>query len=41
MNIKLDTSMTYEQYRNQNKMEFLFISEIIKEDEKDEENDEK
>ena len=39
MNIKLDTSMTYEQYRNQNKMEFLFISDIIKEDEKDE-NDE-
>ena len=36
MNIKLDTSMTYEQYRNQNKMEFLFISDIIKEDEKDE-----
>lgn len=36
MNIKLDTSMAYEQYRNQNKMEFLFISDIIKEDEKDE-----
>lgn len=36
MNIKLDTSMTYEQYRNQNKMEFLFISDIIKEDDKDE-----
>ena len=41
MDIKLDTNMTYEQYRNQNKMEFLFISDIIKEDEKDEENDKK
>ena len=38
MNIKLDTSMTYEQYRNHNKMEFLFISDIIKEDD---DNDEK
>ena len=38
MNIKLDTSMTYEQYQNQNKMEFLFISDIIKEDD---DNDEK
>lgn len=36
MNIKLDTSMTYEQYRNQNKMEFLFVSDIIKEEKEDE-----
>ena len=41
MDIKLDTSMAYEQYRNQNKMEFLFISDIIKEDEKDDKNDKK
>lgn len=41
MNIKLDTSMTYEQYRNQNKMEFLFISDIIKEEKEDDDNDEK
>ena len=28
--------MNLEQWKNQNKMEFLFISDIIKEDEKDE-----
>ena len=45
MLVKLDTSMSYEQYKNANKIEFLFISDLLKDevytsqDEEQEEND--
>ena len=41
MRFKIDTKMTYEQWKEQNKIDFLFISEIIKEEENDEKDDEK
>lgn len=40
MLVKLDTSMTYEQYKNANKIDILFISDLLKEDESEENDNE-
>ena len=40
MRVKIDTKQTYEQWKEQNKIDFLFISEIIKEEESEEDDNE-
>ena len=40
MRFKIDTKQTYEQWKEQNKIDFLFISEIIKEEESEEDDNE-
>ena len=40
MRFKIDTKQTYEQWKEQNKIDFLFISEIIKEEESEENDNE-
>ena len=43
MRFKIDTKQTYEQWKEQNKIDFLFISDLIEEEdnEKDDDNESK